>query len=273
MQRKSFDKKYIFNELDKLSLKISIPLKLTIIGGLGLMHFGLKEATKDVDVIVQKPSELKALVSSLESLGYHPPNSVQISRPYRKMEANKILENDDGFRWDIFLGQVCRALVFSKEMMTRASVLYQKNLLKVLLASKEDLFLFKGITEREADLDDMRLLAESGLNWNMIEQECRNQTIMSGRLWENALLSNMIELEEKYSIKSPLRKKLEVIVEEKLTEDAVLKALREGKNTVAVISKTTKLPEYFIRACLSKMEKKGLIRIDRSKRPYKVVIV
>lgn len=71
MQRPSFDKKYILDELDKLSSKISDSLELIIIGGLGLMQFGLKEATKDVDVILRKPSELKLLVKSLESLGYH----------------------------------------------------------------------------------------------------------------------------------------------------------------------------------------------------------
>lgn len=67
MQRPSFDKKYILDELDKLSSKISDSLELIIIGGLGLMQFGLKEATKDVDVILRKPSELKLLVKSLES--------------------------------------------------------------------------------------------------------------------------------------------------------------------------------------------------------------
>jgi hypothetical protein len=71
VQRPSFDKKYILDELDKLSSKISDSLELIIIGGLGLMQFGLKEATKDVDVILRKPSELKLLVKSLESLGYH----------------------------------------------------------------------------------------------------------------------------------------------------------------------------------------------------------
>lgn len=234
------------------------------------MHFGLKEATKDVDVILQSPSELKILTESLESLGYRSPSNIEILRPYKKMEASNILENDDGFRWDIFYGQVCGALTFSNQMMARTSVLYQKNLTSVFLASKEDLFLFKAITEREADLDDMRLLAESGLNWNVIEQECSNQTILSGRLWGNALLQNLIELERKYNIKSPLRKRLEAIVEEKLAEDAVLKALREGKNTIATISKTTRLPQYFIRVCTKKMEKEGLIRFGKSKRPYKI---
>jgi hypothetical protein len=72
-------------------------------------------------------------------------------------------------------------------MNTRAHNLWDKGKLKIQIASKEDVFLFKGITEREADLEDMRLLAESGLNWKTIQQECQNQSTLSGVLWESAL--------------------------------------------------------------------------------------
>ncbi|MDP6155916.1 MAG: hypothetical protein QF682_07245 [Candidatus Thermoplasmatota archaeon] len=42
--------------------------------------------------------------------------------------------------------------------------------------SPEDLFLFKSITERELDLDDMRILVESGVNWDVIFHECQKQS-------------------------------------------------------------------------------------------------
>jgi len=81
-------------------------------------------------------------------------------------------------------------------MVSRATDFYSKKLLKVMLASKEDIFLFKGITERETDLEDMRLLAESGLDWKVIEKECQYQSDLSGILWENTLLQNLIDLRE-----------------------------------------------------------------------------
>lgn len=273
MKRPSFDKEYIIRELDRLSSKVSIPVKLLMIGGMGLIHFGLKDATKDIDVVLQSPRELHALIAGLESLGYRSPSSVKILRPYREMEATKILENRDGFRWDIFHQKVCAALTFSRGMTSRATDFYNKRCLKVLLASKEDIFLFKGITEREADLDDMRLLAESGLDWKVIERECRNQSVLSGRLWENALYQNLVELREKHRISSPIEKTLKKIVEERLTEGALIRAVKEGNATVKMISQTTKLPEYFIRKSAHKMEKKGLVRIDRSKRPHKLILI
>jgi hypothetical protein len=272
MQRPSFNGEYIRRELDRLSSKVTIPVKLSIIGGMGLIHFGLKAATKDIDVVLQSSSELCALSAALEGLGYSSPSSVRISKPYRDMEASKILENRDGFRWDIFQQKVCGALTFSKGMISRATDFYNKGLLRILLASKEDLFLFKGITDREADLDDMRLLAESGLDWRIIEQECGNQSALSGRLWENALYENLKELREKHKIKSPIEKTLRKTVEERLAEGALVRAVEEGSFTVAMISKTTKLPEYFIRKSAQEMEKKGMLRIDRSKRPHRLAL-
>lgn len=272
MQRPSFDRAYITKEFDKLSSKVSIPVILFMIGGMGLIRYGLKAATKDVDVVVQSRRELDALISALEGLRYRSPRSVKISRPYQDMEATRILENEDGFRWDIFYRKVSGALIFSDEMVSRTASLYDKERLKVLLASKEDVFLFKGITEREADLDDMRLLAESGLDWGVIERECRNQSVLSGRLWENALYQNLVELREKHKIRSPIERTLRKIVEERLTENALITAIKEGNTTVATISKATKLPEYFVRKSVEKMDRKRLLRIDRTKRPHNLTL-
>ena len=90
MESSSFDKDYVLNELNKLSEKISIPVKLFTIGGLALIHFGLKETTKDIDVVVLSKGELDVLVRSLKSLGYTTCIPLTIAEPYEKMAASKI---------------------------------------------------------------------------------------------------------------------------------------------------------------------------------------
>jgi hypothetical protein len=70
----------------------------------------------------------------------------------------------------------------------------------------EDIFLFKGITEREADLDDMRMLVEVGLDWKTIEAECLSQK-RSGR-WAYMLGTKLMELHSKFDIASPIIKTL-----------------------------------------------------------------
>ena len=154
-------------------------------------------------------------------------------------------------------------------MQKRATPLYQGNHLKVLIASKEDLFLFKGITEREADLDDMRILAQSGLNWEIISQECKSQSEVSGVCWEDLLYQNLVDLKAKYSIESPIEKPLRKVAERKIIETTLISQIQKGNHTVQSIAKEIKEPQDFIREELKRLADKGLIRIDRSNKPHK----
>jgi hypothetical protein len=269
MQRSSFDRKYLSREFNKVSSKITKPVTIFIIGGGGLAFYGLKDATKDIDVILPNSDEFRTLTKTLKDLQYDTPSPHIITKAYKKMQANEILENKDGFRWDMFIRQVCNALTLSTAMKSRATKLYTKGVLKVFLPAKEDLFLFKGITEREADIDDMRMLAESGLDWNIIDQECQNQSASTGRLWENALYQKLVNLREKHHIETPIEKPLRKRAEEKLIETTLIEEIKKGNNTVGAISRAIKQTNDFVRLSLNNLAVKRLIRIDKSHRPYK----
>jgi hypothetical protein len=268
-QRRSFDKTYLNQEFDRLNASSKQPLKLYLIGGGAMTFYGLKAATKDIDIIITSQGDLNNLQLTLKAIGYKEPNPVLINRAYNKMQTNAILENQDGFRWDLFLSKVCNALTLSFEMQKRASSLYQGNRLKVLIASKEDLFLFKGITEREADLDDMRILAQSGLNWETISQECKSQSKVSGVCWEDALYQNLIDLKVKYSIESPIEKALRKVAEQKIIETMLLNQIEKGNHTVKTIAQEINEPQNFIREQLKQLADKGQITIDESNKPHK----
>ena len=49
-QRRSFDKDFLQQEFEKLSSRIDKPVTLFLIGGGGLAFYGLKVATKDMDI-------------------------------------------------------------------------------------------------------------------------------------------------------------------------------------------------------------------------------
>lgn len=272
MNRPSFSGKFVASELAKLAAIIPKDTTFFIIGGLALINYGLKDATKDIDIVVRSTQELETVVSSLERLGYQPLKLNVVSKPYRKMETARILENVEGFRWDIFHQQVCRALIFTDTMASRAKTFYEERRLCAKMVSKEDIFLFKGITEREADKDDMRLLAESGLDWTVIEKECLNQSALSGKVWECALLDSLGILREKYKIRSQLEKNLEKITEDKLIERSLSSAIAKGSVTIKMISTATELSERLVREYAKKMEKKGLIRIDKTSLPHKFAL-
>jgi len=268
-KRRSFDKDYLQQEFDKLASKTNQTVTMFLIGGGGLAFYGLKDATKDIDIILGDVGELKTLTTALKKMSYKNPDSTVIIRAYSKMQADEILENAEGFRWDIFVRKVCNALTFSDEMKSRAKQLWTKGKLKIQLASKEDIFLFKGITEREADLDDMRLLAESGLDWKTIYQECRSQSASSGVLWEDALYQNLLDLREKHYIESPIEKLLRTAGERKLIEITLIGEIQKGNNTVKSIAQRIKETQSFVRTELNRLTNKGLITVNKSHRPHK----
>ena len=267
-QRRSFDRDYLKQEFDKLDSTAKRCLTLYLIGGGAMAFYGLKVATKDIDIILTNLEDLNSLQATLCSIDYKEPNPVVITRPYNEMQTSAILENKDGFRWDLFLTKVCGKLTLSAEMQKRATSLYQGNKLKVLIASKEDLFLFKAITTRDADLDDTRILAQSGLNWETITQECKNQSQHSGVCWEDALSQNLRDLKTKYGIEAPIEKALRKTAEGKIIETALLGQIEKGNNTVSGIAKAIGESPNFVRVELQKLADKGVIKVNKSSKPY-----
>ena len=268
-QRRSYDRNYLKQEFDKLNATTKQPLTLYLVGGGAMAFYGLKDATKDIDIILTNKNDPNNLQTTLETIGYQKPNPNLITKAYENMQTSVILENQDGFRWDLFLNKVCNAFTLSNEMKKRTKPIYTGNRLKVRIASKEDLFLFKGITERDADIDDMAILAQSGLDWNSISQECKNQSEASGICWEDALYQNLMDLKAKYSIQSPIEKTLRQTAEQKIIETTLLRQIEKGNVTVQSIAQEIKEPPTFIRKELQRLANKGLLTINKSNKPHK----
>ena len=123
-QRRSFDKDYLKQEFDKLDSIVKRSIALYLIGGGAMAFYGLKVATKDIDIILTNREDLNSLQTALGAIGYKEPNPIVITRPYNEMQTSAILENKDGFRWDLFLIKVCGKLTLSAGEI-RANPLYQ----------------------------------------------------------------------------------------------------------------------------------------------------
>ncbi|OWP57422.1 MAG: hypothetical protein B2I17_00460 [Thermoplasmatales archaeon B_DKE] len=100
----------------------------------------------------------------------------------------------------------------------RAVKIFSGEKLIVLRLSNEDMFLMKGMTERDRDLEDMALIARSGIDYNLILNECVEQSEkdIRGNIWESSLYEKCVELRGKYGIDVPIRNKLRKISEDKL---------------------------------------------------------
>ena len=239
-----------------------------LVGGCAMIFMGRKVATKDVDIVFESTSDAKDFVSSLQHAGF-----AQIrkhTRAYDALDASAILEDRRGIRFDVFDRRVCRALEVSEGMKARARHYRTFGNLDIFLVSPEDIFLFKGITEREADLEDMRILAETRLDWDTIERECLSQK-GSGR-WAYMLGTKLLELRARIGIDSPVIKALMEHADLDLLKRVFSTVITEGKDTFKEISETIKnryrYSPSWTRRQLGILAKSGLIGVRKEGRRH-----
>ena len=241
---KGFNPKYVKRELTRIDKTLLEKIKIYVTGGAVMALAGLKIGTKDIDVIVESDRAMNNLVSALLEERYSAVSGARLLPPYEGLSA-MVLENKQGFRWDIFLKIVARKLFLSSGMKKRATLMFQGRRLIVYSLSKEDIFLLKGVTERDRDLDDMYILSRSGLSYDVIFKECKHQSRKSGRIWESALFEQCEDLRKKYDVEIPFLMKLRGLAEEKILQSKILERIQDGSSTREAIQRDLKglLPE------------------------------
>ncbi len=198
-----------FNELNKF---LKAKVDLYVIGGAVLLYHGLKPATKDIDIVVDTEKEFRSLEKALKESGF------ELKIPgleYKHMDLNQIFVKGD-MRIDLFQRTVCSRFFLSDSMKKRAiKVLDQKDI-TVNLCSKEDIFLFKTMTDREGDIEDCIALSQRGLEWESIVSELRNQAKETGHeVWITWVAERLEILEEKgVPLPKPIMEKVYALVDE-----------------------------------------------------------
>jgi len=99
--RRRFDSEYIKSELREIGRQLDTDLTVYLIGGGAMSFRDLKETTKDIDLIVTDGDDLRILQAVLLERGYDIVRDP--SEEYDELGAQRILENDDGCRIDIFI--------------------------------------------------------------------------------------------------------------------------------------------------------------------------
>jgi len=187
-----------YDEVEELFKEISKAvekrIRLFVIGGAVLLKQDLKDATKDIDLVVDTKEEFLELQKALEKLEF----KLKIpGKEYEHMNLNQIFQKED-FRIDLFYKEVCGKFSLTEDMMQRANLVLDLEKLKVAHCSNEDIFLFKTMTEREGDLDDCIRLGIPGLNWKIIIKELQNQIKQSKQdIWITWVGERLDLLEDK----------------------------------------------------------------------------
>jgi ferredoxin-fold anticodon binding domain-containing protein len=260
--RRSFDREYILREFRRIDAQLGRELQVYMIGGGAMALAGIKEATKDVDVIVMDDRDVRRLVRALEGLGYQ--GVPRPGREYMRMGASFILENVDGFRWDVFVAQIMRKLMFSESMRGRTRGFGEYNKLKIGLASNSDIFLFKSITEREGDLEDMSSLVRAGIDSEVLLQEIGVQRKLLGtEIWVTYLNEKLTELDERYGIALPIKEQIDEMARKVYDKLEVTLLLRKGEMSMEELKERAEMSmEELKKAVEDLLSRKIIKKVD-----------
>ncbi len=163
--------------LIQIGNKLSEEITIYAIGGTAMMFLGLKDATKDIDLVFTDKKEKQMFIEVAISLGYKKMDSaivygVQNNRPEMITLGTSHL--------DLFDLNVID-FIFSENMQRRSTSIHQfgKNL-KLKIADKHDIIIMKCATRRMKDEDDIVNIVKnnSPIDWDMILEEIKVQVDM-----------------------------------------------------------------------------------------------
>lgn len=202
MNKTAFSKEDIEAALRSAGETLELPVKAILIGGCNMAFRELKPSTKDADLLFEGELDEQRFFQALKETGFKElfPGSSEVP-----LKAKDILVSENGLQFDLFAKQVMGGLKLSPAMKKRAEKLAQYGKLEVFLASKEDVYLFKAITNRPfpRDFEDLLTIQQSGVDWNAVVSEFDAQ--VKGTPLESNLKTKMALL-EKQGITNPLAK-------------------------------------------------------------------
>jgi DNA-binding HxlR family transcriptional regulator len=230
-----------------------------LLGGENMRLKGLKPRTKDCDLVVSDEMSFNHVVEVLKKMGYTSVNKSKLSADDQRIDASDILEHSTRSRVDIFTRIVARKLVLSDRMKKRAKMeVYGK--LKLGIMANVDVFLMKGVTLREGDIQDMAKLAQSpGFDWQTVWDEMERQEKDRFERFSAILLTSLDYLYEQTGIRAPFYKKLLRHV----LDYEISKHIRDGSKTLTDVISTLQggdITEKMIRNRVDYLEKKGFLK-------------
>lgn len=255
----------LFNEIGK---ELDENTTIYVFGGAALMFSGLKDATKDIDIVLATRKELEKFTGAIKNRGF---KTTPITEQYKYLKLEGIYTRKDG-RFDIFLKQICGNLALSEDLKIRSKPKASYGNLSVKVLSGEDIFLLKSIFSRAGDYEDCVALFQAGLDWNTIYQEISTQsTDKPANVWKSHLLARIEEMQKRAHIQVPIYNKLlrEYKIET-FPHLAIFVELSKSDLSYEELLKKTELDESLLESILLMLTKKKKIEKNSGKYTLKV---
>ena len=204
----SYDRITRREEVNELFLELGQVLgqkvEALLIGGAVMVVQGLKDSTKDIDVVCRSEADKEALLISAKSLGF---KLVGPEKRHARLGINRLAVKGKR-NLDVFAGRISYDFELSEPMWPRATVSRAFGDLVVRDASREDILIMKLIANREGDADDCAALMGAGLDFDAVYEEIERQYRKAGELeqkiWITYIEEGIGRQEEEFRMKVPI---------------------------------------------------------------------
>jgi hypothetical protein len=162
--------------LEQLGQVLEHKVEALLIGGAVMLELGLKDATKDIDVVCRSEVDKERLLAAAKALGF------EIVGPEKRHErlGIKRLAVKGGRNLDVFAERISYDFDLSEAMWQRATKIRAFGSLVIRDASLEDIFIMKLIANRPGDAPDCTNLVIAGLDYDAVYREIEAQYRKAG---------------------------------------------------------------------------------------------
>ena len=197
------------------------------IGGNAMMFYGLKEATKDVDLVFTSREDLNKVKKALYDSGFEEKTNIKIFKNYETIDKKPVMMEGKETRFDLFCKEII-CFKLSDTIIKRVKKVYAFENLTIKIASPEDIILLKSATERAKDREDaFEIIKNYNVRWNTIIEEAMHQTELEKPLFVVFLYEFLLELKEDFKADVP-DNVLKTLL--KMSEKEMIKRLKKKKN-------------------------------------------
>lgn len=193
---KKFKKKDIINLLKNIGQRIEEDTTVFVVGGSAMSIKGIKAVTRDIDLVIMTKRQYDNFYKTLIKMGYICDGET-ISEDFYKTPVIFFRKGDK--KIDVFIRDVGDKILLTDHIQGRSALLGRFGKLIVKIASNEDIFLFKLVTDREKDLPDCATLIKEKLNWNKIKEELHRQE--TKELWRFWVYEQLCRIRNKFGTK------------------------------------------------------------------------
>lgn len=204
--------KELQSTLEAIGKNLDRPVKGYLIGGCAMAIRGLKDATKDADLVVETKAERDALYRVMKSLDYDCDQASPMRRRFPKEYEGfqgDLYTKAGSVGLDVFEKTVMDKFTLTPTMKARASELYRYGKLELHLCSNEDICLLKSVTYRPDDDQDVITLIGTGLNVDIMKGELRKQPRREGVGWPEHVAGELRAIATRLAVEIPWIAQLE----------------------------------------------------------------